>query len=93
MITQPRRPASIPLLVLAPIATMLALLAMSAWLVSAPRVRAAETVTVDISNFTFDPGTVTIQVGDTVTWTTTTRCPIPRPARTQATFDGEHAAG
>ena len=33
------------------------------------RVDAAETTTVDISGFAFQPGTVTIQVGDTVTWT------------------------
>jgi plastocyanin len=89
MITQPRRPASIPLLVLAPIVTMTALLAMSAWLVSAPRVRAAETVTVDISNFTFNPGTVTIQVGDTVTWTNNDTMPHTATATDDpATFDG-----
>ena len=69
MITHASRPMSRPFLVLAPIVAVTALLAMSAWLMSAPRVRAAETVTVDIANLTFDPGTVTIQVGDTVTWT------------------------
>jgi amicyanin len=92
MITQPRRPASIPL-VLVPIATMVALLAMSAWLVSAPRVRAAETVTVDISNFTFNPGTVTIQVGDTVTWTNNDAMPHTATSTDEATFDGEMQPG
>ena len=94
MITQSRRPASIPILVLAPIVAMAALLAMSAWLISAPRVRAAETVTVDISDFTFNPGTVTIQVGDTVTWTNNDAMPHTATSTDDpATFDGEMQPG
>ena len=38
-------------------------------LVAAPRAQAASTVSVEISNFSFQPASVTIQVGDTVTWT------------------------
>ena len=45
------------------------LLAAWALLASAPRAEAASTVTVEISNFAFQPASVTIQVGDTVTWT------------------------
>ena len=45
------------------------LVAGSALLAFAPRTRAASTITVEISNFAFQPATVTIQVGDTVTWT------------------------
>jgi plastocyanin len=45
------------------------LLAASALLASAPRAQAASTVSVEISNFAFQPASVTIQVGDTVTWT------------------------
>jgi plastocyanin len=43
-------------------------LASAGVLASAPHARAA-TVTVEISNFAYQPATVTIQVGDTVTWT------------------------
>ena len=93
MLTHARRPASIPLLVLAPIVTLSVLLALSAWLVSAPRVRAAETVTVDISNFTFSPGTVTIQVGDTVTWTNNDAMPHTATSTDESTFDGEMQPG
>src|SRR5262245_34709442 len=48
---------------------VIALLATVALLVAAPHARAASTVTVEISGFAFQPGKVTIQVGDTVTWT------------------------
>jgi len=44
-------------------------LAASVLLLGAPRAQAASTVTVEISNFAFQPASVTIQVGDTVTWT------------------------
>ena len=54
-------------------AAFLALIALlaatSALLVSTPRAQAASTVSVEISGFAFQPATVTIQVGDTVTWT------------------------
>jgi len=52
-------------------AWLLALLA-GAWLVgalTAGRALAAETVTVEIQGFAFSPAAITIQVGDTVTWT------------------------
>lgn len=45
------------------------LVAGSALLAFAPRTRAASTISVEISGFAFQPATVTIQVGDTVTWT------------------------
>jgi plastocyanin len=45
------------------------LLAASVLVVSVPGVSAASTLTVEISNFAYQPATVTIQVGDTVTWT------------------------
>lgn len=94
MIAHPPRPASIPLLVLAPIVALAALLAMSTWLVFAPRVHGAETITVDISNFTFDPGTVTIQVGDTVTWTNNDAMPHTATSTDDAaTFDGAMQPG
>lgn len=51
------------------LAAIVLLAAASALLASAPRAHAASTVTVEISNFAFQPATVTIQVGDTVTWT------------------------
>ncbi len=92
MITHASRPVSRPFLVLAPIVAITALLATSAWLMSAPRVRAAETVTVDIANFTFDPGTVTVQVGDTVTWTNNDS--VPHTATSgDGSFDGEMQPG
>lgn len=48
---------------------ILLLMAGSALLAFAPRTQAASTVNVEISGFAFQPATVTIQVGDTVTWT------------------------
>lgn len=45
------------------------LLAALILVLSVPRVHAASTVTVEISGFAFQPSMVTIQVGDTVTWT------------------------
>jgi plastocyanin len=79
---------------MAPIGAAVALLAMAAWLIAAPRVDAAETVTVDITNFTFDPGTVTIQVGDTVTWTNNDAMPHTATSTDDpATFDGEMQPG
>jgi plastocyanin len=45
------------------------LLGAAVLLVAAPRTHAASTVSVEISNFAFQPASVTIQVGDTVTWT------------------------
>jgi plastocyanin len=67
MLVQGRRPASHAFAWLTVSAVAAALLATG--LLAAPRVDAAETVTVDISGFAFQPGSVTIQVGDTVTWT------------------------
>ena len=45
------------------------LLAAATLALAVPSARAASTVTVEISNFAFQPASVTIQVGDTVTWT------------------------
>jgi plastocyanin len=50
-------------------AGLTAALLLTGALLAASQTRAAETVAVDISDFAFKPGTVTIQVGDTVTWT------------------------
>jgi plastocyanin len=68
MLTLARRPVVHPLGSMATVGALAAVLVLIAWLLSAPPVRAAE-VAVDISDFAFQPGTVTIQVGDTVTWT------------------------
>jgi plastocyanin len=69
------------------------LLATTLWLVSAPRARAAETM-VDISGFAFQPGTVTIKVGDTVTWTNSdTTAHTATSTDDPALFDGEMAPG
>jgi len=46
-----------------------AIIAAAAFLLLAARTGAASTVTVEISDVTFQPATVTVHVGDTVTWT------------------------
>lgn len=92
MLALARRPAFDPLTLLAAGAAVALLL--TAALLAAPRVDAADTVPVDISGFAFQPGNVTIRVGDTVTWThndgtahTATSTDDP------ALFDGEMAPG
>jgi plastocyanin len=93
MLTQPHRPAVSPLVPIPAGLVLAAILGLTAWLAAAAPVRAAE-VTVDIASFSFQPGTVTVQVGDTVTWTnndatahTATNTDDP------ALFDGEMAPG
>jgi plastocyanin len=92
MLAQARRPAFATLTW--PAAAAAAALLLTAALFAAPRVDAADTVSVDISGFAFQPGTVTIQVGDTVTWTNNddtahTATSTDNPAL----FDGEMAPG
>ena len=73
---------------------VIALFATAALVLGVPHARAASTITVEISDFAFQPGTVTIQVGDTVTWTN-----LDGAAHTatdtgpQALFDGVMANG
>jgi plastocyanin len=93
MLTLARRPMVHPRSPIATAGALAAVLLLTGWLLSATPVRAAE-VAVDISDFAFQPGTVTIQVGDTVTWTnndsvahTATSTDDP------ALFDGEMAPG
>ncbi|MGE5594745.1 MAG: hypothetical protein ACM3S1_01770 [Hyphomicrobiales bacterium] len=44
---------------------------------------AAANTTVNMQNLAFSPASITINAGDTVTWTNTTRCPT-RPPPTPA---------
>lgn len=92
MLTHARRPAFDPLTLLASAAA--AALLLTAALLTAPRVDAADTVAVDISGFAFQPGTVTIQVGDTVTWTNNDGTPHTATSTDNpALFDGQMAPG
>jgi plastocyanin len=73
-----------------------AALLLSAFLMtaSAPGARAASTVTVQISNFAYQPATVTIQVGDTVTWTNLdSAAHTATDTGSGALFDGVMATG
>jgi plastocyanin len=61
---------------------------------SAPRAQAASTVSVEISNFAFQPATVTIQVGDTVTWTNLDSAPhTATDTASSPLFDGVMSTG
>jgi plastocyanin len=87
-----RRPALTPLTWLAAGAGVGLLT--TAMLLAAPRVDAAETVTVDISDFAFQPATVTIQAGDTVTWTNNDSVAhTATSTHDPASFDGEMEPG
>jgi plastocyanin len=91
MLTHTRRPAFDPVTLLASAAAAALL---SAGLLTAPRVDAADTVAVDISGFAFQPGTVRIQVGDTVTWTNNDNTAHTATSTDNpALFDGEMATG
>jgi plastocyanin len=75
-------------------AAAMAALLLTVGVLAASRVDAAETVTVDISDFAFQPGSVTIQVGDTVTWTNNDA--VAHTATSvddSALFDGEMEPG
>jgi amicyanin len=93
MLANARLPRSTQLAQIVPAAAALLLLTV-AWLLSAPRVGAAETTSVDIAGFAFHPGEVTISVGDTVTWTNNDSVPhTATSVGSQAAFDGEMAPG
>jgi plastocyanin len=93
MLADARLPRSPRLAQIAPAAAALLLLTMF-WLLSAARVGAAETATVDISGFAFSPGAVTIGVGDTVTWTNNDAVPhTATSVGSPVAFDGEMAPG
>ena len=93
MLADARLPRSTQLAQIAPAAAALLLLTV-AWLLSAARVGAAETATVDISGFAFNPGAVTISAGDTVTWTNNDSVPhTATSVSSPAAFDGEMAPG
>ena len=70
-LTDIRRPSrsAAGLRAIAPWLVVSLLVGVAAIVMSAPPAQAASTVTVEITNFVFQPATVTIQVGDTVTWT------------------------
>jgi len=86
---QPRANARLPAMVV----MAAALVAVTFPLLSAPRAGAA-TVTIEISDFAFQPATITVRVGDTVTWTNLdSAAHTATDAGSGALFDGEMAAG
>ena len=93
MIALARRPVVHPFGSIATAGALAPVLLLIAWLLAAPPVRAAE-VGVDISDFAFNPATVTIQVGDTVTWTNNdSTAHTATSADDEGLFDGEMAPG
>ncbi len=80
-----RRPPSVTF-VRATVALVAAISLATVSLAAAGGARAGTTHTVDIANFAFSPQTLTIQVGDTVTWTN--RDDVPHTATsTTGAFD------
>jgi len=70
-----------------------ALVALAFPLLSASRADAA-TVTIEISDFAFQPATITVRVGDTVTWTNLdSAAHTATDTGSGALFDGEMATG
>jgi plastocyanin len=67
-VTHLHRSNPIPARTLLALGLLAGIVVMVSALVRAPAVRAAEE-SVDISDFQFQPGTLAVQVGDTVTWT------------------------